>query len=58
MTIISPSCADLQVNSFAGVDFNTAGCTWEQLTHATEMMRTTRCSVTIPLSPGQLSINC
>lgn len=41
MTVTFPGFVDLQVNGFAGVDFNTAGCTREQLTHATEMMRTT-----------------
>jgi len=44
MTFTFPGFADLQVNGFAGVDFNPAGCTWERLTRATEMMRTTRCS--------------
>jgi N-acetylglucosamine-6-phosphate deacetylase len=32
---------DLQVNGFAGVDFNTPGCTPDQLSHATEALQAT-----------------
>src|SRR4029079_2868044 len=41
MRIEFPGFFDLQVNGFAGVDFNTPGCTGEQLQHATEAMTAT-----------------
>ncbi len=39
---------DLQVNGFAGVDFNNPGCTVEQLQHATEAMRKTGVTQYLP----------
>jgi len=36
-----PGFCDLQVNGFAGVDFNDPRCTLERLQHATESLRTT-----------------
>ena len=41
MRIEFPGFVDLQVNGFAGVDFNTPGCTPDQLKHATDALRAT-----------------
>jgi N-acetylglucosamine-6-phosphate deacetylase len=41
MRIEFPGFFDLQVNGFAGVDFNTPGCTLDQLKHATDALRAT-----------------
>ena len=41
MKIDCPGFFDLQVNGFAGVDFNTPGCTLEQIQHATDAMKRT-----------------
>jgi N-acetylglucosamine-6-phosphate deacetylase len=41
MRIESSGFFDLQVNGFAGVDFNTPGCTDEELQQATDAMRST-----------------
>jgi N-acetylglucosamine-6-phosphate deacetylase len=41
MKIECPGFFDLQVNGFAGVDFNTPGCTSEQIQHATDAMKRT-----------------
>jgi N-acetylglucosamine-6-phosphate deacetylase len=41
MKIDSPGFFDLQVNGFAGVDFNTPGGTPEQIQHATDAMQRT-----------------
>lgn len=41
MKIECPGFFDLQVNGFAGVDFNTPGCTPEQIQHSTDAMKRT-----------------
>jgi N-acetylglucosamine-6-phosphate deacetylase len=41
MTIVSPGFFDLQVNGFAGVDFNDPACSIEDLRRATEHLRAT-----------------
>ena len=41
MRIDFPGFFDLQVNGFAGIDFNTPGCTADQLKHATNALRAT-----------------
>ena len=44
----SPGFFDLQVNGFAGVDFNTPGCAGEQLQHATDALRETGVTQYLP----------
>jgi N-acetylglucosamine-6-phosphate deacetylase len=41
MRVEFPGFFDIQVNGFAGVDFNTPGCTPEQLKHAVDALRKT-----------------
>jgi len=41
MRLSFPGFFDLQVNGFGGVDFNTPGCTGEQIAQAVAVMRTT-----------------
>lgn len=48
MKIKFPGFFDLQVNGFAGVDFNNPGCTPDQLRHATDCMRATGVTQYLP----------
>ena len=48
MKIEFPGFFDLQVNGFAGVDFNDPGCTPDQLRHATAHMRATGVTQYLP----------
>jgi len=54
MTVELPGLFDLQVNGFAGIDFNAAGLTAERVAEALERMRATgvtRCLPTLVTSP-------
>ena len=48
MKVEFPGFFDLQVNGFAGVDFNNPGCTPDQLRHATDCMRATGVTQYLP----------
>jgi len=48
MKIEFPGFLDLQVNGFAGVDFNDPGCTSDQLRYVTEAMRATGVTQYLP----------
>jgi N-acetylglucosamine-6-phosphate deacetylase len=48
MTLTFPGFVDLQVNGFAGVDFNTPGASPERLRHACEAMRATGVTRCLP----------
>lgn len=48
MKVEFPGFCDLQVNGFAGVDFNDPGCTDQQLRHATDRMRATGVTQYLP----------
>ena len=48
MKVEFPGFFDLQVNGFAGVDFNDPGCTDQQLRHATDRMRATGVTQYLP----------
>ena len=61
MKIECPGFFDLQVNGFAGVDFNTPGCTPEQIGHATDAMQrtgVTRCLPTLITGPIDRFSDC
>jgi len=48
MKIEFPGFFDLQVNGFAGVDFNNSGCTPQQLQHAAAAIRSTGVTQFLP----------